>query len=109
MEESKANIFQDKLDKSKRKGKTQKEKIKKGKREKRKYYVKPKQQDETCPFVKLKLEKLKDNEISSDSDDYLEGDSDDDPFGIIEEFLNGSTGCPYEDAFIAKYGHHSSY
>lgn len=50
------------------------------------------------------LFKKKQQNTYSSSDD----EDDDDPFGIMDDYLNGTTGCPYEDEYIKIHGGTSS-
>ena len=53
-----------------------------------------------------------DDSFLYDSDDREyeeeEEEDDDDPYELYQNFINVSSGCPYEDAFIRRYGFPSS-
>lgn len=104
--------YMEKLERSIRKGKRQKPKIKDGKRPKRKIFIlnpnmiMDSRSDDNVMAILDEIYEEKEREFRYKLNGWYEDD--DDEFGIMEAFLNGSTGCPDEDRFIAIYGHHSS-
>lgn len=85
---------------------TELRKIKENKKKSQKDERIYKESTETRPYPDDSFLNEKDHSKYSDIDDE---DYDSDPYGIWENFCNGTTGCPYEDEFISKYGHPSSF